>query len=750
MSRSKRTFITGISILLVCIVISGCLPNKQGGFTCVCAPLIKKVQTMIPNLKNAKSPATPSTATSTSQTRPHPPVRTGTITTGAKVQVASQSIDSTGGMVVVNKPGDPLDGFVINVPAKSYSNGRTFKVSSALITNQSFGDDINPISPLITVDNGGEYAGNLMYVRVPVKVPEGNFAMGFIYDEKSKQLEGMPLVAMDADSITVATRHFTGFFISMIEKALLKKDIDSGFRPGMDDWQFTNYGSFISRGGHCEGQSLSAMWYYCTQPDGKDMCLYGRYDNNGNKPSTPDLWQDDSLGYRFCSRVHEDFALTFSDEFWFNLSGKALKLVNNTWEIVDAPGLSDETRYNMFAYSIRATNEPQFVRIRGQGAHTMVVYKIVGNALYVADPNYPGNTDRKIIFYSGEGKFKPYQSGANRTEIEKGNSVAYNNIEYYAKSTLVTWTRIAPRWTEFKAGTIGNDKFPPYEVVVNEGADKKTPLDGYKTNQKKIKISTKFSNVYFRESLYVFREGKQLSSFEGEGEIELNPGENNLGIMIAGYYSGDWYYIDFKYYTVEFEDGDCKTPPPANLLAKLQKTTRFVAELLNLPTNIEGHGSMNRWVPGFKFTKHFYVPGNAVSLGGDGTMPITWSGTSFSGGGSAEYPDKLTGSVCYGGGKLLVSFDYATNNPVDNLVLSVKNLPVDTRYFLDPKYAIDGKSQLQYANTDASEVKKYVTRLEWKSHEERPVHGGPPAVWDASLISADWSNKCGFLVTFKE
>ena len=118
---------------------------------------------------------------------------------------------------------------------------------------------------MITVDNGGGYSDELMYVKVPVKVPEGYFAMGFLYDEKTKQLEGMPLVASDANSITVATRHFSSFFISMIEKALLKKDIDSGFCPGIDDWQFTNYGSYIAPGGHCEGQSLSAMWYYCTQ-----------------------------------------------------------------------------------------------------------------------------------------------------------------------------------------------------------------------------------------------------------------------------------------------------------------------------------------------------------------------------------------------------------------------------------------------------------------------------------------------------
>lgn len=758
MSRSKSTFFIGICLLLICIIIAGCLPNKQGGFTCICAPLIKKAQSMLPGIKkDSTSSSSASTTQSTGPTRPHPPVRTGTIVTGAKTQLASQSVPAEGGTIAIDKPGDPLDGFIIDVQAGSYAEGKTFTVSSAPIDSQSFGDDINPISPMITIDNGGDYSEEPMIVRVPVKVPDDSFAMGFIYDQESQMLEGLPLVGKDSESVTLATSHFSSVFVSMIKKALLQNDIDSGFRPGIDDWQFPNEGSIVAKKGHCEGQSNTAMWYYCTQPDGPDACLYGRYDNNGNSPATPELWEDDSLAYRFCSMVHKE--KNYSLKFWYNLAGIDWVKQNNTWVRKDVAGIGDENTFNLFSYSIRATGEPQLVWIRTKTdiGHAMIVYKIVGNALYIADPNYRGNTDRKIIYYSGESSFKPYNSGANRKAIEQGKGLSFDTIAYAGKTAVFPWDVIAKRWTEFKAGTIGNgeDAFLPYEIVVDEGADKKVPLDGYKASQKKIKISIDYGKYQysFRGGLVIFRDGKQVASFlnqgEDDGEIELFPGTNNIGIQVKAQSYGEWYYNDFKYYTVELEDGDCKTPPPANIMDKLHQTTTFHAELLNLPTDIEGHGSLNRWVPGFKFTKHFYVPGNAVSLGGDGSMPISWSGTSFSGGGSADYPDKLTGSVCYGGGKVLVSFDYVSNNPVDNLVFSVKNVPVDTTYFMDPQYAVEGKSQLQYTNTDAAEVKKYVTRLEWKSHEVRTLYGGETQVWDATLLSADWSNKCGFLVNFK-
>ena len=162
MSRSMRIFIAGVSLVLVLIVLLGCVPNKQGGFSCAVAPLLSKIQSMLPGAKKAGQPpatvAGSQTQASAGPTRPHPPLRTGDITTGPKVDLASQSVDSSGGTIAVSIPGDPLDGFVIDVPTNSYPNSRTFKVSSAPITNQTFGDDINPVSPMISVDNGGGYS----------------------------------------------------------------------------------------------------------------------------------------------------------------------------------------------------------------------------------------------------------------------------------------------------------------------------------------------------------------------------------------------------------------------------------------------------------------------------------------------------------------------------------------------------------------------------------------------------------------
>lgn len=163
------------------------------------------------------------------------------------------------------------------------------------------------------------------------------------------------------------------------------------------------------------------------------------------------------------------------------------------------------------------------------------------------------------------------------------------------------------------------------------------------------------------------------------------------------------------------------------VMDKLKATTTFRSELLNLPTTITGSGASQA-------SGNFYVPGNATKLGASVTIPIKWAGTSFSGGNANGLPDRLSGSVSYSNGKVLVSFDYATNDPADNLKISVVNLPVDPKDFMSPPPGFP--VALTYSDTNAPTLRKYITTLEWTSHKER-VMGTAKIVSDAALSNAD-------------
>jgi len=530
----------------------------------------------------------------------------GTLSLDTAVQAAEMNIDVGGGVVAVMQKDSPISGMEIVVPAGSYKESRDFKVSYSPISSHTFGEDFHPLTPLISVDNGGGYSDELMEVKIPVKVPADSFAMGFIYDGVTKKLEGLPMIAQDENSITIATRHFTDFVISMIPFTKLKKDIDTGFRPGMDDWQFVNRGSYIASGGHCAGQSLSALWYYTMQPDGKDLALYNRYDNNGDKPETPDVWEDDSLGYRFASTIQQDI----------DWNGFAFKL----WK--KQRGVSDDLTWKLFSYSMQLTGEPQLVGLTkdGVGGHAMVAYRVKDGELYIADPNYPGDVTRRITF--ADGKIDPYESGANFEEIKKGNSIRFDKVGFTGKTTIINWNDIPGRWAELKAKAIGRDRFPAYVLVQTNKDGKENPVnDGMTSSNKLINInaSSQQANGIFTN---VYRDGKLVARDAG-GNIALVPGNNKLGFAIYGVVDGNPSYIDFKYVNVVFEAGpnklsidpytvECVADTPCTFTANIPDASKITTYVWHITGREVQRGSDPTFTHTFPASEYHNITGRAV------------------------------------------------------------------------------------------------------------------------------------------
>ena len=521
---------------------------------------------------------------------------TGTITVEKSVTASNTVVSTLGDTITISESSSPLSGMTVVVPADSYEYPRNFIISYAPIKKHTFGEDFNPATPLITINNGGEYSDELMQVTIPVEIPSDYFAMGFYYNSTNGKLEGMATLAQDTDSITVGSRHFSDFIISMIKKTKLKSDIDSLFRPGIDDWQFVNDGSYIAPNGHCAGQAMTAAWYYVTQPDGKDLALYNRYDNNGKEPDTPALWQDDSYAYRFCSTIQKDI----------DWSGFAFKF----WR--EQRGINDELSYNLFRYSMQLTGEPQMVGLtkEGEGGHAMVCYRIKDGKLYIADPNYPGNLERKIEYEAN--RLKPYESGANREAIENGDSISFDKIGYTGKTSIIDWNKISQRWTEFKAGTIGNDRFPAYTVTYkNEDGDYVELKDGHIATGNLIDINL---DAPFNGTLVIYRDGKVLP-FDANFNITLNPGNNLLGIYIKGKVNigtpqESREYVDFKYINVFY--GEMTLSPSS------QEMEPNVARTFNLElSEAAPDGSYFEW----------YVDGVLKQSGHDFSISVSFPDT---------------------------------------------------------------------------------------------------------------------------
>jgi len=561
-------FAVVLVLFIVPLLLQGCLLDLLFG------PDPTPIPTAKPFVPPPPPPPTPTATTSgLGITDPVPPpapppppmppdsVRTfptGRLTLGTTTPLASVNIPANGGTVTVDT--GPIAGLTINVPTGAHNATRSYRVSSAPINGNTF-KNITPVTPLITVDNGGGYAEEVITVKVPFKTPAGKFAMGFFYDTSTGRLEGIPSLS-GPDMVTLATRHFSSFFLSMVDLALLETDIDSGFRPGIDDWQFTNYGSYIASDGHCAGQALSAMWYYVTRPDGANATLNKRYDNNGKQPAPPNLWQDDSWGYRLASTVQLDAKASIFTKFWNFLRG-----------------YDDIINWRNFAYSMLATGEPQMVSIESSlgGAHVMVIYQVNKSNLYVADPNYPGRNDRRIEFVNGQ--FKPYNSGDNAAAIAAGKGKPYEKIGYWGKSTLAPWDVLPQRWQEFKAGTIGNDRFPSYKIGYLDAKGQMKPLtDGMTFNNPKLSADLYEANFYY--GLQVYRDGAWLG-WDAQGNLDLKKGENLLGFRVNGALSGSSNtdkYVDFRWVKVNYvplEPG--LSLSPGSWSGNTEQTVTFIA-----------------------------------------------------------------------------------------------------------------------------------------------------------------------------
>jgi YD repeat-containing protein len=497
----------------------------------------------------------------------------GNISTGPIVDVATQVIPPSGGTISVIKAGDPLNGFELVVPSNAFVQPQNVTISYSEIKSHQLGANVTPVSPLIKISSNGGYSAEEIKIKVPIKLAPGYFAMGFLYDESSGRLEALPVAKLDSTSIIVTTRRLSsadaqlgkGLFktsegpylnliiSSIVESALRGRGVlSTGFKPGIDDWEFPNRGSYISPGGHCAGQSVSAMWYFYEQKLKGSPGLFKRFDKitDPNKPDS--LWCDNPLGYRFASTIQEDM----------NFDNWIRDIEYETW----VPNLV----FNTFVYAMILYAEPQLVLIRSSvdyAGHAMIVYAVGTDdgKLYIADPNYPNNRrpdgtaiERVIQFVPGAvtGQFMPYFSPRKVGEVGR----SFDQIGYAAKTSHIDWNQIRKRWDEFQRSTIGNDRFPTYDLyelhnpvtVLTDGFI--CALDSITICSVSTGCAAQYSLTAGWQPIYGYdAAGKLLGTTVTNGSLTLGlkPGDNTFGLHMWGFGADhNGHYLDFKWMRV--------------------------------------------------------------------------------------------------------------------------------------------------------------------------------------------------------
>lgn len=481
-----------------------------------------------------------------------------------EIVIAEETVLISGGTIIVDD-NSSLSGLSLTIPENAYTSEVLVTISTEDISDVEFVEHFNPITPLITIDNLHEFSEEPMILSIPINInTETDFVMAFFYNPETEELEAIPTVDFDNNQITISTSHFSSVIVSSITIEELKEieieseGADSGFTPGVDDWNFTNYGSSLEPGGHCAGQSVTAIYYYNKiKGELEEEPLWNRFDNNGLY-DTPDFWEDDSNAYQYASVVQNNLDFT-TDEFK---------------EFIEYSNEDDINVYNAFLYAIHVTGNPQLIVIYSKdmagditGGHALILYKVKDGKLYVADPNFPGQTDRYINFNSFD-ILEDYSSGANASDIAASGATLYSDFIFIGISAFIDFNTIDTYYQKMIDGSLrlGNFQFSFYNYVSSApsaGAEVLTSVNGLITiasnynetvidiyKDKLVLMGTIYAqdiyiDVYLDTTLVVSNKTPN-SNNDFHYAVDLKEGKNNIGFAIYQLINGELKYVTFE------------------------------------------------------------------------------------------------------------------------------------------------------------------------------------------------------------
>jgi hypothetical protein len=480
---------------------------------------------------------------------------------GAPVPVFSQQVPVDGAAYIFDRLGDPLDGLALQVPAGSYDHPVTFDISYQPIAPESDLAGLEAISPLIVIDSGGEAASNAVILRIPVFLRINYYTAVFAYDESTGALEGLPVLIIDKNSVTVAAQRFSRLLVTEHRLSDLEHlDVDTGFTPGVDTWQIPNEGSYETPRGNSWGMSVSALWYYLNEPGrpGGEH-LWGRYGSTlGADLDTPDYWQDDSHAVEVTTAIQRNYERARGG-LRYDISYEIRRMRPGMVGLISARRTPDELTFYSLASALALTRQPQLLGISAAGkgsALTLIAYKIVGTTVYVADPNDDQTNPPVRTLRLSYRDFEPYRASENASERARGVERDYQVVSFLGRSSLTCWDNVEANWTQEASPTASE----AYRLVAvkRDGAgqvtgevdlDANSPL---RTTQDRLEIRVISDNVpETRVSLVA----------AGALDDQANPlplvaGENRVGVYVEGLATwvdadgqqqSDWRWLGFDW-----------------------------------------------------------------------------------------------------------------------------------------------------------------------------------------------------------
>jgi len=311
-AKSRRKLYAALAVVLIVVILVPVVLVFSGALN-IGPPATNPTPTP------TASTNTPTASSSTSGTATPPPSSSNvvSISSGSKVAVTSQTINSNGGTIQVTDSSSPLYGLKIVVPSASTSEPVKFEISYADVSQiTGLPTGASAASKLITIHATGsaEFNQYQMFDKaIEVTLPYDSTAANddnkpvrfYWYDSTANKLDSTGFLSEDksAHTITFLTGSFSDFIAVEVDILLSQLSgetsysMDTGFRPAFDGWFIPNYGSVQTPGGMCLGMVSYAKWYYTYHYPDTD--LHAKYIEGDSAE-----WRDDSTAIQLAARAH--------------------------------------------------------------------------------------------------------------------------------------------------------------------------------------------------------------------------------------------------------------------------------------------------------------------------------------------------------------------------------------------------------------------------------------------------------------
>lgn len=413
----------------------------------------------------------------------------------APVTLADQSVGSAGGTITVTRAGSSIDGMKIVVPAGAFPAGQTIEISYASSAGFVVPAGATVISPLITFRmSSNALAAKPMLVTIPVTVPAGTFPVILLREPTTGRQEPLMTVGYSPTSVTGMAVHLNssklmgsdgGFAASRgslaagmaglvnpaatgtaavvtVPVELLNLDHDTGFRPGVDSWEFPPDESLITDF-TATGVVATEAWYYVAKKPANGN-LWKRYQEADGVESS------NRRGLRWVSLAEEDI---------YDQLFAELKTIIPTLRGIP-PGDEASTLRNLSSASFNslrtaltlAPGVPQmallFTADQGTG-FAVLVYRSTGQQLFAVDPANPGQT---VALDFSSGQMAPLTSAVS--------SAPFTHLAAVGFSLLAATGELQSQWPAVANGTIAASAYPSYRAMVawGNGTGESTELKG--------------------------------------------------------------------------------------------------------------------------------------------------------------------------------------------------------------------------------------------------------------------------------